>query len=330
MAALLQISAADIRRLVTFDGLIAHLRSGHARPCADYAKALLNRQENDGETNSFLIWPAWDGDQGLGIKIATIFPENPARKPPEVAVQAIYLLFDGDNGTPVALIDGTELTYWKTAANSALACDVLARRDARTLLMVGAGDLAPFLVRAHLSVRPAIDTIRIWNRTAAKAETLAHGLREEFASRDVGVCADLEAGVGAAHVICCATAATAPLIEGAALSPGAHLDLVGGFRPDMREADGKAMARARLFVEQTKYTPRYAGEIVQAIDEGYMDANHVLGDLFDLVSRRVAGRLDKQDITAFKTSGGGHLDLMTGRFIHDCYQTSLAHKEAIA
>ncbi len=310
------ISADHIRTQVTFPTLIDHLRQCHTRPCPDYEKALLTNTNSDGETNSFLIWPAWDAGQSLGAKMATIFPGNSLHQPLIAAVQAVYVLFEGKTGAPVALIDGTEMTYWKTAANSALACDCLARARVSDLLMVGAGDLAPYLVRAHLSVRPDISRIHIWNRTLQKARDLKKDLRTIDSSMEVIVVNDLAAAAANAQIICCATAATHPLILGEWLAPGTHLDLVGGFRPDMREVDAKAIARARMFVEHTKFTPHYAGEIVQAIAEGAIEKEHLLGDLFDLICKRASGRLSDDDITVFKTCGGGHLDLMTAQYLH--------------
>ena len=206
----------------------------------------------------------------------------------------------------------TEMTYWKTAADSALAADYLARSDARSLLMVGAGALAPFLIRAHLAVRPTLTRLLIWNRSPARAEALAAAWRGAPALELAG---DLEAAARGADIICCATASRRPLIAGEWLKAGVHLDLVGGFTPEMREADDRAVARARLFVDCRDTTLAEVGDLTQPIGRGVISADDLEADLFALCAGAHPGRRAAADITLFKSGGGGHLDLMTAEYL---------------
>ena len=165
------------------------------------------------------------------------------------AVQALYALFEGDDGNPAAVMDGTALTYRKTAADSALGSQLLEPRRMRgVLLMVGAGGLAPYLARAHLAIRPSLARVMVWNRTSSAPR---RSRRVAGGGVDAAVSADLEAAVGQADILSCSTASTEPLVAGAWLKAGAHLDLVGGFTPAMRECDDDAVRRARLFVDET-------------------------------------------------------------------------------
>jgi ornithine cyclodeaminase len=204
------------------------------------------------------------------------------------------------------------LTYWKTAADSALAADYLARRDAKTLLMVGAGAMAPFLIRAHQSVRPKLERTLIWNRSREKAADLAAGWG---GTPGLEVVDALEEAVERADIICCATASRSPLIAGNWLKPGVHLDLVGGFTPEMREVDDEAIRRASIFVDCRDTTLDCVGDLTQPIAAGVISAGDLRADLYDLCSGRHGGRRDAAEITLFKSGGGGHLDLMTAEYL---------------
>lgn len=301
-------SASAIANGIGFLPLIEHLRQAHRLPSPAVERVLMQHKVESGAENGFLIWPAWQHGKNLGIKICTLFPDNKSVP----AVQALYVLFDGQDGSIQSLLDGTELTYWKTAADSALGADYLSRKDAKTFLMVGAGNLAPFMIRAYNAIRPGLETIMLWNRTPEKAGALAHSLR---GVADVQVVHDLESAVKKADIVCCATTSYAPLIQGRWLQPGAHLDLIGGYTPEMREADDEAVKRARLFVDSRRFTVEHVGDLMQPIANGTISAADVIGDLFDLASGRCVGRTSSSDITLFKSGGGAHLDLMSAQYI---------------
>lgn len=240
----------------------------------------------------------------IGVKTIVVIPDNGARG--LAAVQGSYLLLSGVTGQPLAMMDAPRLTNWRTAAASALASKYLSRLNSTKLLMVGAGGLAPFLIRAHASVRP-ITSVTIWNRTETKARACANELREE--PFDVAVTQDIEDAAGKADIISVATLSSDPLIRGAWLQPGVHLDTVGAFRPDMRETDDDVLHRARVFVDTRKGALSEAGDIVQPLNTGVIGEDAILGDLFDLTGGHSSGRGRDDEITYFKSVGASLEDL---------------------
>lgn len=310
------VGADEIRSVLTFPTLVAALETAHRRPKMEVQDAHLGS-----EKAQYFVRHAVDSGRYMASKLITSFPANvDAGALP--AVQAICVLFDGANGRPLAVIDGTEITYWRTAADSALGARILASPDPETLLVVGAGEMSMRLVRAHLSVRPSLRRVLVWNRTGARAAQVAVRLTEEgIAAEAIG---DLAAATRTADVICTCTRSRDPLVHGANLRPGVHLDLVGGYTPITREADDEAARRALVFVDRRESAFHGVGDILQPIASGAIQEADVLGDLYDLVGGRVAGRRSRSDITFFKNAGGGHLDLMTAELIVE----SLARQES--
>jgi ornithine cyclodeaminase len=248
--------------------------------------------------------PGWRANGAIGVKLVTVFADNAIRSLP--AVHACYVLFDGNTGAPLAMLDGNELTLRRTGAASALAANFLARPDANRLLMVGTGELAPHVILSHAEVRP-IKEVRIWGRRTERAREVADELKGHDFS--VTVCDDLQAGVTWADIISCATLSQTPLIEGRWLRPGQHLDLIGAFRPDMREADDTAMKRAALYVDTRAGALVEAGEFVQALASGVIQTSDVRGELSELVRRTARGRENPEAITLFKSVGTAIEDL---------------------
>ncbi len=246
-----------------------------------------------------------------------VFPANEAKG--LESVQGSYLLFDGKSGLPVAYLDGAALTLRKTAANSALAADLLARPDAETLTVIGAGALAPYLAAAHAAVRP-IRRILWWNRNRAKlAAVIGH---MQLPGVVINAVDDLTVAVQDADIVTCATRATEPVVQGDWLKPGAHLDLVGGYLPEMREADDVALQRAaRHHVDARFTTIEVAGDVCQPI-AAHLLAPEAIIDLGQVVRGEQPGRLSPQEITWFKSGGGGHEDLATADYIVNRYQQS--------
>ena len=254
---------------------------------------------------TLLLMPAWVPGRYLGTKLATVVPGNGARGLP--AVMASYLLNDARTGEMVAMIDGGELTARRTAAASALAADYLARQDARHLLVVGTGRLSRNLAAAHASVRP-LSRVAVWGRDPEKARAVA----EEIAG-ELDILAqpadNLEEAVRDADIVSCATLSEAPLVQGAWLKPGSHLDLVGAFKPTMRESDDEAVARARVFVDTREGATKEAGDIVQALASGALAEDGIEADLFDLTRGTHAVLRQADDITLFKSVGAALEDL---------------------
>ncbi len=253
--------------------------------------------------NALLIMPAWS-TASIGVKLVTVHRDNAARGEP--AVHAAYALFDAATGAPRAVIDGTELTRRRTAAVAALAARYLAPPGAERLLMVGTGSLATHVIESHALVRP-IREVRIWGRRRERAAAVVDRLAgQEF---HVAVADDLAAAVAWADIVSCATLATEPVVRGAWLRPGQHVDLIGAYTPQMREIDDEGLRRARIYVDTRAGALAESGELVQAIAAGAILPGDLCGELADLARGRVAGRRSPQEITLFKSVGTALADL---------------------
>jgi ornithine cyclodeaminase len=259
---------------------------------------------------SLLLMPAWS-PVALGVKLVTVMPGAVARGAD--TVQASYLLLDRGTGTPQALIDGEALTLRRTAATSALAAQHLAKPDARRLLIVGTGRLAPWLAQAHVALQPDLAHVAVWGRNLDAAEEVVERLRDE--GIDAEVAPDLREAAGSAEIISCATTSREPLVRGEWLAPGTHLDLVGSFRRDMREVDDAAVMRARVVVDTYAGALAEAGDLVQPIERGAIARSHVVAELAQLLRGEVRGRLSPQDITLFKSVGTALEDLAAARLV---------------
>jgi ornithine cyclodeaminase len=307
------IDAAEIDRALTFPALIDALREAFRGGTTVPVRHHHTIPRADGADATFLLMPAWHDDpQGfIGTKLVTIFPDNAARN--RASVLGTYVLMEGATGEVVALLDGVALTLWRTAAASALAATYLARPDATRMVMIGAGALAPRLIAAHVSVRP-IREVLIWNRDGARAAALAAKLDRPGLS--VRATDDLAAAVASADIVSSATLSPDPLIRGEWLHPGAHVDLVGAFTPQMREADDTAIARARVHVDTRGGATREAGDIVQPLASGVLTQDAIRGDLFDLAAGRAPGRQAADEITLFKSVGTAIEDLVAAALVH--------------
>lgn len=259
------------------------------------------------EPASLLLMPSWINREIVGVKAATYFPSNAGTSSP--TIHAAYLCFDGQNGKLRAVLDGDELTVRRTAAVSALAARRLARPDATRLLVIGTGQLAPNMARAHSKVR-RFDAIQIWGRNPAAAGEVAGLLAAE--GFPATTTPDLDEAIGRADVISCATGATNPVVLGEWLAPGTHLDLVGGFRPDMREADDATITQAALFVD-TVPGAVLSGDLAQPMADGTIAEDSVIADLRSLVTGRNPGRRTPEEVTVFKSAGFALADLAAAR-----------------
>jgi alanine dehydrogenase len=302
------VTAEEVHRVLDYPSLIEALRELFRRGVDLAQTHLLSQPLPQGRRNDWLLLPAWQFGRYHGIKLVSVYPDNEARG--IATVQGLYLLFDGTSGLPLLCVDGAALTLRKTAANSALAATYLARREAKTLLMVGAGAMAPHLIAAHAAARP-IARVLIWNRTRARADSLARAL--QLPGVVVTVVDELGSAVAAADIISAATMSTEPLIFGRWLKPGQHLDLVGGYREDMREADDEAVRRSRIFVD-ARFTAANAGDIRGPLESGLIHDTDIT-DSFQLACGERPGRLNAEEITLFKSGGGGHEDLGTAQHL---------------
>src|SRR5665213_402298 len=257
---------------------------------------------------TLLVMPAWKAGDRIGVKVLGLFTDNPDHG--ETTSQGAYLMLDGRTGKPMAAIDAAGLTARRTAAASALAASYLARPDSERLLMIGTGALASHLIGAHVSVRP-IRNVLVWGRNHEKAERLAQRLTRR--ALKVAAAEDLQSAVNGAHVICCATASREPLLLGHWLPLGAHIDLVGGLTPEMREADDEVIRRARIFVDSRDAALAEAGDIVQPVRDGILRPDDIAGDLFDLTRGARSGRRFHDQITLFKSVGHALEDMAAAK-----------------
>ncbi len=256
--------------------------------------------------DTLLLMPAWNARVVL-LKLVTVMPEAAA------TVQATVLVLDRASGEPLALLDGEALTLRRTAAASALAARHLARADAQRLLIVGSGRLAGWMARAHAALRPGLAHIAVWSRRPEAAQALARELADEGLPVEHTI--DLQAAVRAAHIVCCATTSTTPLVRGDWLVPGMHLDLVGGFRRDMREADDAAVQRARVVVDSYAGALAEAGDLTQPLANGAIARSHILAELAELLREGRGGRAHVGDITLFKSVGTALEDLAAAQLV---------------
>jgi ornithine cyclodeaminase len=306
------IDAETVHERLAYPGLIEALARAH-RASPPWIERTLMQGPDHGvhQGEAFLVLPAWFPGRAMGVKMATVIPRNADAGRP--TIHANYQLFDGDTGEPKANIDGTALTLRKTAADSALGSRLLSRTDSATLLMVGAGALAPHLIAAHQAARPSLRRVLVWNRTPHHRDSLVEALRaEEIDAEAIDSIAD---AIPQVDIICCATGTMEPLIKGDLLQPGQHLDLVGAFNPSMRESDNECVRRARLFVDFRASTVEAAGDLFHPITDGVIEESDVLADLFELCSGDHPGRRNEAEITLFKNGGGAHLDLFTAEHL---------------
>ncbi len=294
-----EIIGPEVEAKLDWIALTEAVVAGHALPRAEVADTLLRRAGD-----ALLTRSAWIDGLGLAVKAASVFPGNPRHGVP--AINGAVNLFSDATGELEALVDFALVTKWKTAGDSLLAARRLARPDARDILIVGAGAVAHSLVEAYAAGFPgARFTIWARNPDTARAFAEATGATPER---------DLERAVGKADIIATATMATEPIIKGAWLRPGTHLDLIGAYRPDMREADNDCFRRARVFCDARATTIHHIGEFMAPLAEGAMKETDILADYYDLASGSFA-RTSAEEITLAKNGGGAHLDLMTARYI---------------
>lgn len=300
VAAILQTPAlVDALRLAFRADVTAPTRHHHKIRVPDAPEAML------------LLMPAWIEGRYAGVKIVSVFPGNAARGID--SVMGTYVLLSAMTGETLASIDGRMLTLRRTACASALAARYLARSESRRMLMIGTGALAPHLIEAHAAVRP-IREVLIWGRDSQKAARLARTL--DGPQLRVQAAADLPAAIRDADIISCATLSKQPLVLGEWLQPGQHVDLVGSYAPDMREADDAAVQRATVYVD-TETALKESGDLVQPLATGILTRDRIAGTLFDLARERVAGRRNATEITLFKSTGTALEDLTAAILVYE-------------
>ncbi len=299
------IEAADVHRVLNFPDLVNALRETFGSPAGTPRRTVFQLNENDPFHDAFAVLPAWS-TEAIGVKAFTYLPSN-APKGRQILHSQI-LLFSRETGAPMALVDGTTVTYWRTAAIAALAADFLARRDAQRLLICGTGNLSSYMTQAHAAVRKYSD-IAIWGRNPVNAKKAVEAIKAKRPDLNCRMAGDLESEVRQADVISCATAAKQPLILGAWVRPGTHTDFFGNHERKNRECDSDLVVKARVYVDSRANVMNEAGEILVPIEEGRITDAHVLGEMAELCSGAVKGRGGSDEITLFKSVGTALSDL---------------------
>ena len=302
---------AQLDKSLTFPSLIESLRSAFAgnwtTPMRQH-HGMPGFDNNGAEVeNALLLMPAWTGpgaENFVGVKLVAVYPSNGQIDLP--SIHGLYYLIDGNTGQPLATMDGARMTVWRTAAASALASTYLSRPDSSTLTMIGTGALSPFMIRAHMAVRP-ITEVFLWNHNIRRAHELAQELRDQ--GLPVTSHPDLVTAVGKSDIVCAATLTTTPLIFGKWVKPGTHIDTVGAFTPTMRETDDELVRLASLFCDTRTGALKEGGDLAIPISQGVISSSDILADLHELTRGTHPGRTSAQEVTYFKSVGTALEDL---------------------
>jgi ornithine cyclodeaminase len=263
---------------------------------------------------AFAAMPAVLQDpDGIGIKVITVYPSNHGT--PYDSHQGAVLLFESIHGSLIAMMDASSITAIRTAAASAVATRLLARGDARTLAILGSGVQAVTHLEAMLAVRQ-IESVKLWSRNKehaaafAERESKRHGLRID-ATRTASE------AVRGADIICTVTSARSPVLAGEYLEPGMHINAVGASTRTTRELDSLAVVRCRIYTDRQESLVNEAGDFLIAQLEGFVTEANVVGEIGEVVTGRVPGRLDASEITLFKSLGLAAEDVASAQLIYD-------------
>lgn len=307
------IDAEEIEKYSHYPALIEALRSAFQKQYK-IPKRHHHQYPNpkEGVESTLLLMPAWDDGENLGVKVVNVSPNNSKYNLP--TIQGIYLLFDLQKGTLKAILDAKVLTNKRTAAASALASGYLSRKDAKCLLMIGNGALAPDLIKAHASVRP-ITKVYLWGRNFEKSQSIA----QRFPEIKITPVKDYTVHVEEADIISCATLSPTPLIFGKNIKAGQHYDLVGAYKPDMREVDDEFISTVSIHVDNYEGATTETGDLAIPLREGVITRDHILSDLFELCQSKKEGRKNEMEITCFKSVGHALEDLAGATLVFDAY-----------
>ncbi len=258
--------------------------------------------------NTLLLMPAWN-DEYCGVKIATAFPNN--RKINKPTIHAVYTLFDANTGEPLVQMDGKVLTNKRTAAASALASQYLSKKESKKLLLMGNGALCPELINAHASVRP-IENVKIWGRNIGNVKKVIN--ENNWGNLNVSILKNIEKDIAEADIISCATSSVSPIVFGKHISPGTHIDLVGSYKRDMREADDELIKKASIYIDNNS-AKHECGDIFIPLKNKTINEGFIKGSLENLATRKINGRKSREEITVFKSVGFALEDLAAAEYL---------------
>lgn len=305
---------AFIEKECNFNELIERLRTAFASatlevPMRHHHDFLNPTEDND---STLLLMPAFNIGTDAGVKIVTVSPNNGKYNMP--AIQGTYIYLDAHKGTIKAILEAKSLTTKRTAATSALASSYLSREDASSLLMIGTGALSVNLIQAHASVRP-IKEVFVWGRTLEKAQAICEALKKE--KYTCVAITNIEEKIMEVDIISCATLSPDPIVFGKWLQPGQHLDLVGAYKKNTREADDEAVTKSSVFIDTYQGGLKESGDIVIPLQNGILKEEAIKADLFALCSHRKPGRTTNEEITFFKSVGHASEDLVAASYFYE-------------
>jgi 1-pyrroline-2-carboxylate reductase [NAD(P)H] len=303
-------TAEQVNPVLQWPSVIQVLQDAYAGSYSMPQRQVLKLDPEGRGNEAFALLPAWN-DQVIAVKAFTYFPQNAEPIP---SLHSQILLFERQHGQPLALIDGTSVTYWRTAGVSALASRFLSREESETLLLIGTGRLAPFLIHAHAAVRP-LKQVMISGRNPVKVDALVERMNRELPQIGFVAAHSVEAACAEADVVVCATGSPEILVEGAWIRPGTFTDFLGNHHADHRECDTAMITRSKVYVDTYINCMKEAGEILIPIGEGVFNRDDIQGELADLCAGRVAGRSGPEEITLFKSVGAALGDLAVARAV---------------
>ncbi|CAA9194593.1 bifunctional Delta(1)-pyrroline-2-carboxylate/Delta(1)-piperideine-2-carboxylate reductase [Flavobacterium collinsii] len=310
------ISDHFIEEKCNFKELIERLRAGFSTLAIEVPMRHHHDYPNpeEGKDSTLLLMPAFEAGKDLGVKIVTVSPNNGKYDLP--SIQGTYIYLDGHKGNIKAILDAKSLTGKRTAATSALASSYLSRKNASSMLMIGTGALAINLIKAHASVRP-IKEVYVWGRTIEKAQLVCDALKNApFTCKPIST---IEEVISQVDIISAATLSPVPLVFGKWLKPGQHLDLVGAYKKDMREADDEAVLKSSLFLDTYQGGLKESGDILIPLTNGIITKETIKADLFELCSNTKTGRTSDTEITYFKSVGHALEDLVAAGYFYEEY-----------
>lgn len=311
------ITADEVHATLGYPALIDALQQAYANDFKMPPRQVFLLDEDDSNHDAFALLPSWN-DQVIGVKAFTYFP-NP--KPGNKSLYSQILLFNRENGEPLALVDGTSVTFWRTAGISGLATRLLSRENSETLLLLGTGNLAPYMIRANASVRP-LKRIMVWGRDPQKAGSVIEGVQSGLPEVEFSVVDDLQAACGEADIIVSATGSHEPLVFGDWVGPGTHTDFIGNHHATKRECDTELIVKSKVYADSRVNAFKEAGEILVPISEGKFQKEDVAGELTEMCAGTVTLRQSDDEITLFKSIGMAMSDLVGASLVFSSLQNA--------
>ena len=298
------ISAEEVHSALSYPELVDSLQEAYGAKYSMPPRQVFLLDENT-NNDAFAVLPSWN-DQFIGVKAFTYFPEAEA---PYKSLYSKILLFNRDHGEPLALVDGTTVTFWRTAGISGLATRLLSRENSETMLLLGTGNLAPYIIRANLSVRP-LKKVMVWGRNLAKAEAVVETMQKEFSNVEFSAIEDRQAACSEADIVVAATGSHEPIVLGEWIKPGTHTDFIGNHHADKRECDTDLITKARVYADSKVNAFKEAGEILVPIKEGVFAEEGVIAELSEMCRGDAVLRENEEDVTLFKSIGMAMSDLV--------------------